>query len=255
MSQIGQTSATFTLIQTEYECDLCKDEEWIFDLDTNTAKHCKCREAKLYKRIIESCGITESFLEKNFDNYIPNSKQTESLYKTARDYANTFEWLRKTKCNSLALLGQVGSGKTHLTIAVANELMKRNIGVRYMQYREDIPKIKRVVTSDEDYTREINKYKNAAVLLIDDLYKNAVVSTPNGEYLNEADKRIIFEIINHRYFKQLPVIVSSEYPVIKLLEFDEGIGSRIVEMCNGHLYEVKGKENNYRMRRQGHSGA
>ena len=172
-----------------YDCEICKDEEWIFSLETNSARPCKCREAKLYKKIIESCGITESFLQKSFDNYKVSNKQTEAAYKTAKDYANTFNIIKGTKNNSIALVGQVGSGKTHLTIAIANELMKNNIGVRYMQYREDIPRIKRVATDEEEYTKEINKYKNATVLLIDDLYKSAIGKGQFGEYLNDADKR------------------------------------------------------------------
>ena len=91
-----------------YECEICKDEEWIFNIATNSARPCKCREVKLYKKIIESCGITESFLQKNFDNYHLTNKQTEAAYKTAKDYANTFNLIKDTKNNSIALVGQVG---------------------------------------------------------------------------------------------------------------------------------------------------
>ena len=236
----------------KYECDICKDEEWIYIKDEfglySTARPCKCREAKLYKKIIESSGITEAFLQKNFENYNITNKQTETALKVAKDYASTYELIKDTKNNSIALLGQVGSGKTHLTIAIANELMKDNIGIRYMQYREDIPRIKRLATSEEDYTREINKYKNATVLLIDDLYKSAIGRGQYGEYLNDADKRIMFEIINHRYFKGLPILISSECGMKQIIDLDEGVGSRILEMCKGHIVEIVGKENNYRLK-------
>ena len=46
----------------------------------------------------------------------------------------------------------------------------------------------------------------------------------------------------------MPVIVSSEYLISKMLEFDEAIGSRIYEMSKDFTCEVKGKEHNYRMR-------
>ncbi|WP_409229168.1 ATP-binding protein [Gudongella sp. SC589] len=245
----GEISVTSTTQKIEYECEICKDEEWIIDQDTNSARPCRCREAKLYKRIIESCGITEAFLQKTFDNYEVLSEPTRRMLITARKYVENFDLIRDTKNNSLGLLGQVGSGKTHLTIAVANELMKKNIGVRYMQYREDLPRIKQVVTSEIDYNREMSKYKNAAVLLIDDLYKNAIGKGPYGEYLNEADKRIMFEIINHRYIKQLPIIISSECSAMQILDLDEGIGSRMIEMTKGHIAEISGKEHNYRLRR------
>jgi len=236
-----------TKVET-YECETCKDKEWIFDTKNNTAKPCKCREVKLYKKIIENCGITEAFLSKTFENFKVTTKAVEIAYKTAKDYVVKFEEIKKTKNNSIALLGQVGSGKTHLSIAIANELMKQNVGVKYMQYREDITRIKQLITSEEEYSKELTKYKNASVLLIDDLYKAAIGKGQFGEYLNDADKRVMFEIINYRYFKGLPIIISSECSLDKILELDEGIGSRILEMCKGHIVEIKGIENNYRLR-------
>lgn len=232
----------------QYDCKICKDEEWIYDRDNNSARPCNCREVKLYKRILEGSGITGAFLMKTFENYKPFSKHTEKAYITSLDYCNRFTEIRDTKNNSIALLGAVGSGKTHLSIAIANKLMEQNIGVRYMQYREDVPKIKQLITDEEQYSKEMNKYKNCTVLLIDDLYKNAIGRGPNGEYVNEADKRLMFEIINHRYFVGLPMIVSSEYKIDKLLDFDEAIGSRILEMSKGHIVEIVGLENNYRLR-------
>lgn len=242
-----QVNSSANKSEEHYECEICKDQEWIFNLETNSARPCKCRESKLYKKIIESSGITEAFLKKTFDNFIPKTKSTTIALKTAQDYIKDYEAIKTTKNNSIALLGQVGSGKTHLSIAIANELMKQNIGVRYMQYREDITKVKQVITSETDYAREISKYKNCTVLLIDDLYKGAIGKGQYGMYLNDADKRVMFEIINYRYFKGLPIIVSSECSLDTILELDEGIGSRILEMCKGHIVEIKGMENNYRL--------
>ncbi|EFG88380.1 hypothetical protein CLCAR_1955 [Clostridium carboxidivorans P7] len=37
---------------------------------------------------------------------------------------------------------------------------------------------------------------------------------------------ITFKIINYRYMKNLPIIISSEFTVEKLLYFDESIGSK-----------------------------
>lgn len=156
-----------------YECEICKDEEWIYDKETNSVRPCKCREVKIYKRILEASGITQAFLQRTFDNFKPTNQITASAKAMAMDYVKKFDDIRNSRNNSIAFLGQVGAGKTHLSIAIANELMKRNIGVKYMQYREDITRIKQVAMDEEAYAKEINKYKNATVLLIDDLYKNA----------------------------------------------------------------------------------
>ena len=58
---------------------------------------------------------------------------------------------------------------------------------------------------------------------------------------------VMFEIINYRYLNFLPIIVSSEFTIEKMLEFDEGIGSRIYEMSKDYVVEIKNDiRNNYR---------
>lgn len=243
-NSINRNSST----KDNYKCELCQDKEWILNPKTNSAKMCKCREAKQYQRILDSSGISEAFQKKNFGNFKPVNDTINSIKNMAMKYVMDFKEIRDTENNSIAFLGQVGSGKTHLSIAIANNLMKQNIGVRYMQYREDIMKIKQSTVDEIAYNREINKYKTASVLLIDDLYKGAVTKNRMGyEVVNEADLRAMFEIINYRYLKKLPIIVSSEYTTDRLLSFDEAIGSRIIQMCKGHIVELKGQELNYRL--------
>ena len=209
---------------------------------------CKCREVKQYRRILEGSGISEAFLKKTFDNFRPTHRETANAKQMAMDYVRNFNDIRDTEKNSIAFLGQVGSGKTHLSVAIANELMKLGIGVRYMQYREDITRLKQVVNDEINYAREINKYKSASVLLIDDLYKSATYRTRSGyEVLNDADERAMFEIINYRYFKNAPMIISSELSIERLLSLDEGLNSRIIDRCEGHIIELHGMELNYRL--------
>lgn len=50
---------------------------------------------------------------------------------------------------------------------------------------------------------------------------------------------IMFEIINYRYLNFLPIIVSSEFSIDKLLVFDEGVGSRIYEMSKDYVVEIE----------------
>ena len=214
--------------------------EWIIDDKTNTARPCKCREVKIYKRILENSGISEAFQKRTFKNFITTNKpqQVIDARNMAIRYVKEFDNLKDAKNNSIAFLGQVGSGKTHLSIAIANELMKKNIGVLYMQYREAIIQLKQCIMDEENYNREIDKYKNATVLLIDDLYKGKIT---------DSDRNIMFETINYRYLKSSPIIVSSELTVDAIIDIDEAIGSRIVEMCKGHIFEFSGQELNYRL--------
>ena len=107
-----------------------------------------------------------------------------------------------------------------------------------MPYRDVITKIKQNVIDEKKYASMILKYQVCEVLLIDDLFKGR---------LNESDVNIMFEIINYRYLNFLPIIVSSEFTIEKMLEFDEGIGSRIYEMSKDYVVEIKNDiRNNYR---------
>ena len=157
----------------------------------------------------------------------------------AIDYCKKFPEIRSTRYNSVLLQGQVGSGKTHLSMAICNAIMTNHkTGVLYMPYREEITKIKQCVRDEVNYDNAIRRYKNVPVLMIDDLLKGKN---------SEADKNILFEIINHRYIKNLPMIVSTEKNVDELLDFDEGIMSRVIEMARGHQIEIVGREYNYRL--------
>lgn len=69
----------------------------------------------------------------------------------------------------------------------------------------------------------------------------------NGK-TTESDVNIMFEIINYRYLNNKPIILSSELIQDRLLDFDEAVGSRIIEMCKGRITEAKGIENNYRLK-------
>lgn len=118
-----------------------------------------------------------------------------------------------------------------------------------MPYRDEIMKLKQNMMDEVAYQKQIETLKKAKVLLIDDLFKGDFNKFQGKETMNESSVRIMFEIINYRYLNNLPIIVSSEYNADKLLDADEAIGSRIIEMTKNYLVEIEGKENNYRLRR------
>lgn len=222
-----------------HECDICNDIEWIYDSETNTAKPCKCREAKQYKRILENSGISEAFLSRTFESFSTKGKPKiiAEAKIMALNYANNFEEIKNTENNSIALCGQVGSGKTHLATAVSNVLMSKGYGVLYMQYRDAITRLKQSLLDEENYQREINRYKRATVLFIDDLYKG-----------KGKDDNIVYEIINHRYFAGLPMVITSEFSPATWIEFDEGTGSRLIQRCRDRIIKFEGSSLNYRLK-------
>lgn len=242
---------------TLYECDDCKDKEWVIDEETNTAKACKCREIKTYKRMLQESGISDDFLKIGFKEFETTGKH-ETIVKakeSAISYVKHFNTLKDLRKNSITFLSKniagkktgVGAGKTHLSIAIANNIMQMyKIGVLYMPYRDVITKLKQNMIDEDYYQKEVSKYKNASVLLVDDLFKGKV---------NDSDLNIMFEIINHRYLNKKPIICSSEFGIDELIEFDQATGSRIIEMSKDYLVEIgltreellEGKTINYRL--------
>ena len=210
-----------------------------FIIDDGVAIPCECRGLRLAEDILNKSGIGKEFRNKRFDNFdFSRNMATMKGYKSALEYENKFLDIENTRCNSIMFLGQVGSGKTHLSMAIANELMDRGIGVIYMGYRDAITNIKQNMLDSVYYNRVMNRYKNARVLFVDDLFKGKIT---------DSDINIMFELINHRYFNNLPMIVSSESSVGRLLDIDEALGSRLIEMTKGRVVELRGKELNYRI--------
>lgn len=221
----------------QYKCSKCRDMTFI--IKDNEAYPCECREMREAQAILEKSGISKEFRNKTFDNFdYSHSMQTIDAYKKAKQYVKDFENILDTRHNSIMFMGQVGSGKTHLSLAIANKLMDNQIGVVYMGYRDVLTSIKQNVMDDVYYHKIMNRYKNAKVLLIDDLFKGNITN---------SDINIVFELINHRYFNNLPIIVSTEKSFEELLDIDEAIGSRLIEMSKDYLVTIKGKKLNYRI--------
>ena len=219
----------------EYKCSKCRDLRFI--LKDNEAIPCTCKGVREAEEILLNSGISEEFRKKNFDNfnYAYNMEVCEAFSK-AKEYVKNFD--KSCKNKSIIFVGQVGSGKTHLSMAIANSLMEKGVGVLYMPYRDNIISLKQNMMDEEYYRKVMNKFKRAKVLLIDDLFKGSI---------SGSDVNIMFEIINYRYLNYLPIIVSSEFSIDKLLGFDQGVGSRIYEMCKDYIVEVEQDiRNNYR---------
>lgn len=225
-------------------CPLCHGSMWITWTDEqgcDMAKRCECFEPTMARRRIAGSGISEPFRAKGFKNFnARNNPQLERASTTCSNYCLNYQDIVGTRSNSILLLGQVGSGKTHLALASANALLDyQKIRVVYMPYREMITRLKQNITDEDSYSRVIDTFKKAPMLVIDDLLKGKTT---------ESDINILFEIVNYRYVCGLPVIVTSEKTTSELLDFDSAIGSRLIEMAEGRIIEFRGNELNYRLK-------
>ena len=228
--------------EKHYECLKCKDTGFIQVQDEcgrEVSRKCDCGEVRRVRKLMEKSGISREFQKKKFEDF--ETRDIPQLVK-AKDkavrYLQSFEDIESQRRNSIMFCGQPGSGKTHLGVAICSGLMNRGIAVAYMPYRNAVTKIKQNMTDEERYSEMLGQYMKARVLYIDDLLKGK---------LTEADVNIVYEIVNYRYMNNLPLIVSTEKNLNELVEFDEAVASRLIEMSRENIATLHGKELNYRI--------
>lgn len=227
--------------KAKYKCQICRDTgmEVIPQIDkAPIMRACQCRRKEQLKEQWINAGFNIMSANKSFDNFKTNDIVSNKMRSLALEYVNNFEGVQFSSNNSVAMLGQPGSGKTHICIAICFELIKKGFSPRYFPYREEIINLKQNVINAIEYQETINKFKKCTILFIDDLFKGGA---------NESDIRIMFEIINYRYINRLATIISSELLSSELIEVDEALGSRIIEMCKGRTLDLFGSELNHRL--------
>ncbi len=239
-----QKGLVISMNETRYTCSVCKDRGFILYTDKNGyefARKCACQEVKEAKERLERSGLAREFKAKTFSNFDTcNNAQLADAKNTAMKFTEELKNKDAGSLPSLLLCGQVGAGKTHLGTACSVSLIDGGTAVIYMGYRDEMTALKAKILDEEAYRKEIEKYKRAPVLFIDDFLKGRIT---------ESDVNIVYEIVNYRYNNNLPVIISTEKTLDELINFDEAIASRLIEMCRGYIVVFSGKELNYRLYR------
>jgi DNA replication protein DnaC len=226
-------------------CPECNYKGYVM-IDNRTARMCECRDRARIEKLFESSRITPAFRKKTFDNFKTEgrSKAVQLMYKSADEYCQNFESVRKQENNWLVLIGEPGAGKSHLSLAVANELLKQNKTVLYFQHIEGISELLDLIryVGEESIKDKLSIMKRVEFLIWDDLWK------PAGEgKVNPFEIKVAFEVLNYRYLNLLPTAINSERKQSELMGIDRAIGSRIIERGKGHTVSVEGIENNYRL--------
>lgn len=223
----------------EYEACNCEEAKKIRELQRIEAEK-KIQEEKerayreKIERMIAESKLGERFRTRTFENFILNDKN-KYAYEISKKYANEFKKYKKDG-TGLIFIGSYGTGKTHLAAAICHELIKQNYQPIFGTMITLLEKIK--ATYDDEYAKEneeqvIDKYTRCDLLVIDDLGK---------ERPTEWAIEKLYYIINTRYERNLPVIITTNYSIEKLInrltikdnvETAEAIVSRLYEMCVG----------------------
>lgn len=203
------------------DCPICLNREHIFYVDYEKesvfAKPCICVKERNVRTYLRKSGLLFVENEYTFDNFFAEEQWQKHIKKTALEYIED-----GYKTSGFYMGGQVGAGKSHICSAIAIHLMKQGIPCKYVRWRDFMAEIKSLVNSEE-YNDEMAFYTNIKLLYIDDFLK-----APNNP--TDADLKLAYDLINGRYSHGLNTIISSEYILNKIRDFDEALHSRLVEL-------------------------
>lgn len=211
-------------------CAECKGKGFIaFSLDGAFAvRECACMTRRRCLARIRRSGLGEMYERYTLDAYIASEPEQQHIKSKALDYI-------KGASGWFFVCGRSGSGKTHITAAIARELIEAGMETRYFMWRHDAPRLKASVNDRAEYERMMQELTDCRVLVIDDLWK--------GGNVTEADVNVTFELLNARYNAPSKLtLISTEKSINQILSIDEAIGGRICERAKGFILQTKDED-------------
>lgn len=220
-----------------YKCDVCKDTGYYSVQPDNKGMasviyECSCLAKIKSKRYAEISGLGE-LLNKRVNTFDATLTHQKEMKQLATDYlvSGSKDWF--------VLLGQSGSGKTHLASAIANKLIDNGLETQYIIWTSFTNEMNVAMFKENDHYA-LDRFKKVPVLYIDDFFKGR---------LTEYNITMAFDLINYRTNNKLITIISSELTLNDIREIDNAVAGRVKQNAGKYLYEVKkGKDKDYRMR-------
>lgn len=180
-------------------------------------------QANLSRLLKQSC-IPVRFTDRSFDNFATGGddkqeRQMESNLMAMRRYAEKWVTLGSKLGTSILMVGNPGTGKTHLALAVANHVIREH---HEMALYTTVYRMVRAIKDtwrggDTAEQAAIANFVEPALLVLDEV---------GVQWGSEAEQIILFEVLNRRYEERKPTILISN---LDLKGVEEVIGERVVD--------------------------
>ena len=225
-----------------YRCVICRDTGWYSTESGACLCSCGQEDTLLLRR--RQAGLSAALDNLRFTNFdlrfyathrqLENGQTYRQLAEKALRSAKGFvaAEMRGENPRGLYYEGTLGSGKTFLAAAIANELAERDIDTHFVVVPEFLEKLRLSYGSQPD-SNEYNEAEimrralTARILVLDDL--GAHNSTP-------WTISKMYTLLNHRLNHNLPCVITTN---LKLDTIAEELGartaSRLQEMCHRFL--------------------
>ena len=205
-----------------YYCGKCSDTGFI-----GGTKMCSCMRELLVIQNIATSGMGKLIKTQSFDNFSLELYKTDpEVYErmkrnldVAKKYAESF---KGEDSGNLLLIGGTGTGKTHLSSAIAKEVISRGFDVLYDSTQNVITEFEndRFRSGYGPYEPKGAKYLECDLLILDDL---------GTEFSNQFTVSCLYNLLNTRLNKGLPTVISTNLGADELASrYEDRIYSRII---------------------------
>lgn len=211
-------------------CPPCNDD-WQAEADATEAE---MRDGALLKdelrrKAHEAAGIPKRFMAVTIFDWLHPMDKQRRVWTWVRDYCHAFHEALETG-RSMALIGQPGTGKTHLAIGVLAFVLKGGRTGRYTTAMDMLGRIKNTYNAraKETETEVIEDLATVDLLVIDELGKQLDTNYESAQ---------LFRIIDRRYRDMKPVVLVSNLDRAALAEFT---GAAIIDRLTENGGKVLG---------------
>lgn len=214
-----------------YTCPDCKDTGYIGN------EKCHCFKQKIIDTLYDKSNLRMLAKTANFRNMRDFYYQGEDLLRfqgakrTAEEFVNNFS----SDYQNLFIYGTVGTGKTFLSICVADEILKKGHSVIYFS---SIGLFEMIAESTFDY-----KAKDELRALYDDIYncELLVIDDLGSERITALVTSELFALLNERDNRKKSTIITSNLSLEGLQQaYQDRIFSRVTS--NFKLLKLSGPD-------------
>lgn len=219
-------------LNKKYHCNICKDT------GVNGTKICNCKRQLMIEEAYSNFELKDLLEKQNFNTFNLNkfrksvqSNERISPYENMKNLKEELYFYAKNfdiNSQNIFIYGNSGTGKTFLLSCIAKEVLNQGNTVIYADERDIITTIISYTYSNfkdkEEYKSKVDMIYNSDLLIIDDLGTGNITGNTTSA---------LFEVINKRLRRGLPVIISSN---LNIEDLDKFYGKRIFSRILGSYY-------------------
>ncbi len=182
------------------------------------------------KENVEKCYyLSHVLFYEKYSSYSEN-KFTAATKRYSQKWAEM-----KSKGKGLVLCGQAGAGKTVAVICMANDLLNREVDVRFKVQQDIVYEAQANFNNRKNYLDDL---VHCGLLIIDDLNLQTINS--------DGAREILFYIIDARSKINKPIVVTTNHSALAFKDAENDVNKRIFERLNECCYIIENNEHNYR---------